>query len=152
MGAQPEGRRLGPGRPRLSRPGRPSGRPGRVTVTVTVTRRPGGPGTSPPPYHPGLPRKGRIYTRPPARCEDSRAIEPNRILEAGEFIGLPERPEMRDTLLFSIKKTHVAPRSSYSRIPHLRMHKLSPGVRSSCPPRGCYPGTTGRSYGHLGLS
>ena len=116
MGAQPEGRRLGPGRPRLSRPGRPSGRPGRVTVTVTVTRRPGGPGTSPPPYHPGLPRKGRIYTRPPARCEDSRAIEPNRILEAGEFIGLPERPEMRDTLLFSIKKTHVAPRSSYSRI------------------------------------
>ena len=36
--------------------------------------------------------------------------------------------------------------------PHLRTHKISPGVRRSCPPRGCYPGTTGRSYGHLGLS
>ena len=117
LGAQPEGRRLGPGRPRLSRPGRPSGRPGRVTVTVTVTRRPGGPGTSPPPYHPGLPRKGRIYTRPPARCEDSRAIAPYRILEVGASFGRPERPEMRDTRLSAYKRTHVAPRSSYRRIP-----------------------------------
>ena len=30
----------------------------------------------PPPYHPGLPRKGRIYVLAPARWEDSRAIEP----------------------------------------------------------------------------
>ena len=71
----------------------------------------------PPPYHPGLPRIGCIYTRAPARWEDSRAIEPYRILEAGASLGLPERPEMRDTLLFSIQKTHLAPRSSYSRIP-----------------------------------
>ena len=49
---------------------------------------------------------------------------------------LPERPEMLDTLLFSIKKTH----------------EISPGVRRSCPPRGCYPVTTGRGYGHLGVS
>ena len=152
MGAQPEGRRLGPGRPRLSRPGRPSGRPGRVTVTVTVTRRPGGPGTSPPPYHPGLPRKGRIYVLAPARWEDSRAIEPYRILEAGASLGLPERPEMRDTLLFSIKKDARSAKIQLQSNPHLRTHKISPGVRRSCPPRGCYPGTTGRSYGHLGLS
>ena len=49
---------------------------------------------------------------------------------------LPERPKMLDTLLFSIKKTH----------------EISPGVRRSCPPRGCYPVTTGRGYGHLGVS
>ena len=43
----------------------------------------------PPPYHPGLlRRKGRIYTWAPARCEDSRAIEPHRILEAGASLGL----------------------------------------------------------------
>ena len=47
----------------------------------------------PPPYHPGLPRKGRIYVLAPARWEDSRAIEPYRILEAGASLGLPERPE-----------------------------------------------------------
>ena len=40
----------------------------------------------------------------PARCEYSRAIEPPRILEAGASFGLPERPEMLDTLLFSTKK------------------------------------------------
>ena len=49
----------------------------------------------------------------PARCEYSSAIEPYRILEAGASLGLPERPEMRDTLLFSIKKDA----RSYSRIP-----------------------------------
>ena len=106
----------------------------------------------PPPYHPGLPRKGRIYTRAPARCEDSRAIEPYRILEAGASLGLPERPEMRDTLLFSIKKDARSAKIQLQSNPHLRTHKLSPGVRRSCPPRGCYPGTTGRSYGHLGVS
>ena len=71
----------------------------------------------PPPYHPGLPRKGRIYTRAPARCEDSRAIAPYRILEVGASFGRPERPEMRDTRLSAYKRTHVAPRSSYRRIP-----------------------------------
>ena len=106
----------------------------------------------PPPYHPGLPRKGRIYTRAPARWEDSRAIEPYRILEAGASLGLPERPEMRDTLLFSIKKDARSAKIQLQSNPHLRTHKISPGVRRSCPPRGCYPGTTGRSYGHLGVS
>ena len=106
----------------------------------------------PPPYHPGLPRKGRIYTRAPARWEDSRAIEPYRILEAGASLGLPERPEMRDTLLFSIKKDARSAKIQLQSNPHLRTHKLSPGVRRSCPPRGCYPGTTGRSYVHLGVS
>ena len=71
----------------------------------------------PSPYHPGLPRKGRIYTRAPARCEDSRAIAPYRILEVGASFGRPERPEMRDTRLSAYKRTHVAPRSSYRRIP-----------------------------------
>ena len=106
----------------------------------------------PPPYHPGLPRKGRIYVLAPARWEDSRAIEPYRILEAGASLGLPERPEMRDTLLFSIKKDARSAKIQLQSNPHLRTHKISPGVRRSCPPRGCYPGTTGRSYGHLGLS
>ena len=45
----------------------------------------------PPPYHPGLPRKGRIYVLAPARWEDSRAIEPYRILEAGASLGLPDQ-------------------------------------------------------------
>ena len=106
----------------------------------------------PPPYHPGLPRKGRIYVLAPARWEDSRAIEPYRILEAGASLGLPERPEMRDTLLFSIKKDARSAKIQLQSNPHLRTHKISPGVRRSCPPRGCYPGTTGRSYGHLGVS
>jgi hypothetical protein len=88
----------------------------------------------------------------PARCEYSRAIEPYRILEAGASLGLPERPEMRDTLLFSIKKDARSAKIQLQSNPHLRTHKISPGVRRSCPPRGCYPGTTGRSYGHLGLS
>ena len=90
----------------------------------------------PPPYHPGLPRKGRIYTRAPARWEDSRAIEPYRILEAGASLGLPERPEMRDTLLFSIKKDARSAKIQLQSNPHLRTHKISPGVRRSCPPRG----------------
>jgi len=88
----------------------------------------------------------------PARCEYSRAIEPPRILEAGASFGLPERPEMLDTLLFSIKKDARSAKIQLQSNPHLRTHKLSPGVRRSCPPRGCYPGTTGRSYGHLGVS
>ena len=88
----------------------------------------------------------------PARCEYSRAIEPYRILEAGASLGLPERPEMRDTLLFSIKKDARSAKIQLQSNPHLRTHKISPGVRRSCPPRGCYPGTTGRSYGHLGVS
>ncbi len=41
----------------------------------------------PPPYHPGLLGKGRIYTWAPARWEDSRAIEPYRIL-ASEVLRL----------------------------------------------------------------
>ena len=88
----------------------------------------------------------------PARCEYSRAIEPPRILEAGASFGLPERPEMLDTLLFSIKKDARSAKIQLQSNPHLRTHKISPGVRRSCPPRGCYPGTIGRSYGHLGLS
>ena len=58
-----------------------------------------------PPPLPNVPMEKRPNIRDiPARCEDSRAIEPYRILEAGASLGLPERPEMRDTLLFSIKK------------------------------------------------
>ena len=51
-------------------------------------------------------RKGRTYTWAPARCEDGRAPGPYRILKAGTSPGpgLPERPEMLDTLLFSTKK------------------------------------------------
>jgi len=75
----------------------------------------------------------------PARCEYSRAIEPYRILEAGASLGLPERPEMRDTLLFSIKKDARSAKIQLQSNPHLRTHKISPGVRRSCPPRGCYP-------------
>ena len=55
-------------------------------------------------------------------------------------------------LLFSIKKDARSAKIQLQSNPHLRTHKLSPGVRRSCPPRGCYPGTTGRSYGHLGVS
>ena len=31
----------------------------------------------PPPYHPGLPRKGRIYTRAPARWEEKNSSDKN---------------------------------------------------------------------------
>ena len=64
----------------------------------------------------------------PARCEYSRAIEPYRILEAGASLGLPERPEMRDTLLFSIKKDARSAKIQLQSNPHLRTHKISPGV------------------------
>ena len=55
----------------------------------------------------------------PARCEYSRAIEPYRILEAGASLGLPERPEMRDTLLFSIKKDARSAKIQLQSNPHL---------------------------------
>ena len=61
----------------------------------------------------------------PARCEYSRAIEPYRILEAGASLGLPERParEMRDTLLFSIKKDARSAKIQLQSNPHLRTHE-----------------------------
>ena len=46
---------------------------------------------------------------------------------------------MRDTLLFSIKKDARSAKIQLQSNPHLRTHKISPGVRRSCPPRGCYP-------------
>ena len=59
----------------------------------------------------------------PARCEYSRAIEPPRILEAGASFGLPERPEMLDTLLFSIKKDARSAKIQLQANPHLRTHE-----------------------------
>ena len=42
---------------------------------------------------------------------------------------------MRDTLLFSIKKDARSAKIQLQSNPHLRTHKISPGVRRSCPPR-----------------
>ena len=42
---------------------------------------------------------------------------------------------MRGTLLFSIKKDARSAKIQLQSNPHLRTHKISPGVRRSCPPR-----------------
>jgi len=44
---------------------------------------------------------------------------------------------MRDTPLFSIKKDARSAKIQLQSNPHLRTQKISPGVRRSCPPRGC---------------
>ena len=88
----------------------------------------------------------------PARCEYSRAIEPPRILEAGASFGLPERPEMLDILLFSIKKDARSAKIQLQSNPPPSYAQTLAGRAQKLPSAQLLHCTIGRSYGHLGVS
>ena len=78
------------------------------------------------PPHPvrELYKSGRRVAQSSLSSQDGRAPGPYRTLKAGASPGLLERPEMRDTLLFSIKNDAPSAKIKRQANTHLRTHEI----------------------------